>query len=133
MGLAQIWAYRKLIPSQVILGYNSINFLNLTCYTFGVFIAVVYGNGVYFARNANYSSRPTYSPPDANGYKYVYYARVLTGEYTTGRQGLFVPPSKDPTNQTVLYDSVVDNVQNPSVYVTFYDPSNYPEYLIVFN
>ena len=97
------------------------------------FTAVVYGNGVYFARDASYSARSTYSPPDANGYKYVYYARVLTGEYTTGQHGLLVPPSKDPANPSILYDSVVDNVQNPSVFVTFNDASTYPDYLIVFN
>jgi poly [ADP-ribose] polymerase 10/14/15 len=93
----------------------------------------VYGNGVYFARDASYSSRNTYSPPDANGRKYVYCARVLSGEYTTGGSGLLVPPPKDPQNANILYDSVVDNVKNPQIYVTFSDASNYPDYLIVFN
>ena len=93
---------------------------------------MVYGNGVYFARDASYSARSTYSPPDQNGHKYMYFVRVLTGEYTQGSRGLLVPPSKDPTNPTILYDSVVDNVQNPGVFVTFNDTSNYPEYLIVF-
>lgn len=35
-------------------------------------IAVVYGNGVYFARDASYSAQHTYSPPDAKGYRYIY-------------------------------------------------------------
>lgn len=93
---------------------------------------MAYGNGVYFARDAIYSARSTYSPSDANGYKYMYYVRVLTGEYTTGKPGLLVPPSKNPTNSTILFDSVVDNVRSPHVFVTFSDASNYPEYLIVF-
>ena len=93
----------------------------------------MYGSGVYFARDASYSARSTYSPPDANGHKYMYYARVLTGEYTTGQSGLLVPPPKDPNNPNVLFDSVVDNVQNPCVFVTFNDACNYPDYLIVFN
>ena len=96
-------------------------------------VAVVYGNGVYFARDASYSARNTYSPPDANGYKYIYSAKVLTGEYTTGTGGLLVPPPKDPNNPTITYDCVVDNPQNPAVFVTFNDASNYPDYLIVFN
>ena len=68
--------------------------------------AVAYGSGVYFARDASYSARSTYSPPDQNGHKYMYFVQVLTGEYTRGSQGLLVPPSKDPTNPTILYDSV---------------------------
>lgn len=98
-----------------------------------LYTAVVYGNGVYFARDANYSAQNAYSPPDHRGYKYLYYARVLTGEYTTGKAGLIVPPQKDPNRPTISYDSVVNNMQNPSVFVTFSDASNYPEYLIVFN
>ena len=94
---------------------------------------MVYGNGVYFARDANYSSRSVYSPPDTNGYKYMYCARVLTGEYTKGKPGLLVPPPKDPNNHNILYDSVVDNSQSPNIFVTFSDASNYPDYLIVFN
>ena len=63
----------------------------------------------------------------------MYYARVLTGVYTQGQQGLLVPPSgRDPQNPAILYDSVVDNVANPAVFVTFADASNYPDYLIVF-
>lgn len=94
---------------------------------------MVYGNGVYFAEDASYSARSTYSPPDANGYKYVYFARVLTGDYTQGSQGLLVPPPKDPSKPAILYDSVVDNPKHPKIFVTFHDASNYPEYLIVFN
>ena len=44
-----------------------------------------------------------------------------------------MPPSgRDPQNPAILYDSVVDNVANPAVFVTFADASNYPDYLIVF-
>ncbi len=94
---------------------------------------MVYGNGVYFAQDASYSARGAYSPPDSQGYKYMYYVRVLTGVYTTGKQGLLAPPSRNLPDPNILYDSVVDNVQAPNVFVTFSDSSNYPEYLIVFN
>ena len=87
---------------------------------------------MYFALHASYSARPTYSPPDVNGSRYMYLTRVLVGEYTQGRQGLIIPPVKDPNDPTDLYDSVVDNVQNPQIFVVFYDWQCYPEYLITF-
>nr|6WE3_A Chain A, Protein mono-ADP-ribosyltransferase PARP14 [Homo sapiens]6WE3_B Chain B, Protein mono-ADP-ribosyltransferase PARP14 [Homo sapiens]6WE4_A Chain A, Protein mono-ADP-ribosyltransferase PARP14 [Homo sapiens]6WE4_B Chain B, Protein mono-ADP-ribosyltransferase PARP14 [Homo sapiens]7L9Y_A Chain A, Protein mono-ADP-ribosyltransferase PARP14 [Homo sapiens]7L9Y_B Chain B, Protein mono-ADP-ribosyltransferase PARP14 [Homo sapiens]7L9Y_C Chain C, Protein mono-ADP-ribosyltransferase PARP14 [Hom len=94
--------------------------------------AVAYGKGTYFAVNANYSANDTYSRPDANGRKHVYYVRVLTGIYTHGNHSLIVPPSKNPQNPTDLYDTVTDNVHHPSLFVAFYDYQAYPEYLITF-
>ncbi|MEJ1283212.1 hypothetical protein NN561_014181 [Cricetulus griseus] len=94
--------------------------------------AVSYGKGTYFAVKASYSASDTYSKPDANGEKHMYYARVLTGNYTIGNSTLIVPPSRDPYNPTDLYDTVVDNYQNPSIFVVFYDNQAYPEYLITF-
>ncbi|XP_008583378.1 PREDICTED: poly [ADP-ribose] polymerase 14 [Galeopterus variegatus] len=94
--------------------------------------AVAFGKGTYFAVHASYSANDTYSRPDSNGRKHMYYVRVLTGEYTQGNQSLIVPPSKNPQNQTDLYDTVTDNVQNPQLFVVFYDYQAYPEYLITF-
>ena len=95
--------------------------------------ATVYGEGAYFAVNASYSARLTYSPPDANGNRSMFYARVLTGEYTQGQQGLKVPPPKDPSKSAViLFDSVVDYVFAPNMYVVFNDAQCYPDYLITF-
>ncbi|EGV96420.1 protein mono-ADP-ribosyltransferase PARP14 [Cricetulus griseus] len=94
--------------------------------------ATCYGQGTYFAVNASYSASDTYSKPDASGKKHMYYARVLTGNYTVGHSSLIVPPSRDPLNPTDLYDTVVDNDQNPSIFVVFYDNQTYPEYLITF-
>ena len=95
--------------------------------------ATLYGDGAYFAVNASYSAQRTYSPPDAYGYRSMFYARVLTGEYTQGQQGLKVPPAKDPSKSLViLYDSVVDDVYAPNMYVVFSDAQCYPEFLITF-
>ena len=91
-----------------------------------------YGRGVYFASNASYSSNVRYATPDGNGHQHMYLARVLTGEYTTGQRSFLVPPPKDPNNTAVLYDSVVDNVHSPAIFVIFYDPQAYPEYHIEF-
>ncbi|XP_029400588.1 protein mono-ADP-ribosyltransferase PARP14 isoform X2 [Mus pahari] len=94
--------------------------------------ATAYGKGTYFAVNALYSASDTYSRPDANGRKHMYYVRVLTGNYTNGNSSLIVPPSRDPQNATDLYDTVTDNDKNPSIFVVFYDNQAYPEYLITF-
>ena len=63
----------------------------------------------------------------------MYVARVLVGRYTSGGKGMKAPPStNDPGNPGVRYDSVVDNVRNPSIFVIFVDNHCYPEYLITF-
>ena len=63
----------------------------------------------------------------------MFYARVLTGEYTQGKRGLKVPPPKDPNKSTViLYDAVVDNMNAPNMYVVFTDAQCYPDFLITF-
>ncbi len=87
---------------------------------------------MYFANQAWYSARNNYAAPDVDGSKYMYIARVLVGKYTKGKEGLIVPPPIDENNQTVCYDSVVDNVAKPLIFVIFYDYQSYPEYLITF-
>lgn len=96
---------------------------------------------MYFARDASYSASRTYSPPNHRGHKHVYYARVLTGEYTVGRSDLIEPPPKTDELQYLYgesgaassrYDSVVNSVHDPSIFVIFNDAAFYPDYLIVF-
>ena len=93
-------------------------------------LGTVYGQGTYFARDASYSNG--FARTDAQGLKHIYVVRVLTGEYTRGDSSMLVAPPKDPKDPTVLFDSVVDNTSNPSIYVVFYDADAYPEYLIVY-
>ncbi|XP_071344165.1 poly(ADP-ribose) polymerase family member 14-related sequence 1 isoform X2 [Trachinotus anak] len=93
--------------------------------------AACYGNGTYFAVDANYSASNTYSRPNQNGEKFMYLCRVLTGDYTRGQQNMIVPPAKGPVS-IHKYDSVVDNVTKPSMYVIFHDSQACPEYLITF-
>ncbi|XP_078084308.1 protein mono-ADP-ribosyltransferase PARP14-like isoform X2 [Mustelus asterias] len=94
--------------------------------------ATVYGNGTYFAVDARYSASASYAKPDANGFKHIYRARVLTGVYCQGSGGMVTPPPKSSANPTDLYDSVVDNVNKPSMFLIFNDIQAYPEYLITF-
>ena len=95
------------------------------------FSATMFGNGVYFARDASYSTQAKYSPPDGNGNRYMYLARVLVGEYAAGRQGMITPPAKG-SDATDAYDSVVDGPGNPKIFVVFYDSQCYPDYLVTF-
>ncbi|NXT34959.1 PAR14 polymerase, partial [Pelecanoides urinatrix] len=92
--------------------------------------AANFGNGTYFAVNANYSANDTYSKPDANGKKYIYLARVLVGEYSRGIAGSITPAAKKASNPTDLFDSSTDNVNLPSMFIIFNDIQAYPEYLI---
>ncbi|KAL3864766.1 hypothetical protein ACJMK2_006422 [Sinanodonta woodiana] len=94
--------------------------------------ATAFGDGVYFAKHANYSASDAYSCPDSSGNKKMYLCHVLTGQYTTGRQGMRVAPAKSGSNANDLYDSVVDNTSNPSIFVIFSDTQAIPEYLITF-
>ena len=88
------------------------------------------GKGVYFARDASFSLR--FTPPRTDHSRYMYLARVLVGRYCQGNPQLVVPPSRDPLQPEILYDSVVDNTRNPGSFVVFADSQCYPEYLIKF-
>ena len=58
----------------------------------------------------------------------MYMAKVLVGEYTQGIRGMVTPPKKG--RGTDLYDSVVNDETNPTIFVVFPDDHAYPEYLI---
>ncbi len=61
----------------------------------------------------------------------MFLARVLVGEYTVGHPMYCRPPSKD-ASFTNFYDSCVDDMANPKIYVIFDSNQIYPEYLIEF-
>lgn len=92
--------------------------------------AAAYGDGVYFAEDAYYSR--SFSKPDVNGECYMYLAKVLVGKYTKGTNGIKIPPPKDKCHPEILFDSVVDDPDNPNIFVIFGDCDVYPEYLITF-
>ncbi|CAJ1078797.1 protein mono-ADP-ribosyltransferase PARP14-like isoform X3 [Xyrichtys novacula] len=93
--------------------------------------AAFYGNGTYFAVNASYSASDTYSKPNQNMEKFMYLCQVLTGDYEHGKQHMIVPPNKKGS-LVEKYDSVVDDVTKPALFVIFHDAQAYPEYLIMF-
>ena len=60
----------------------------------------------------------------------TYFARVLVGQYCVGNFSMIVPPAKNKSRPGILYESVVDDQGNPSIFVVFCDNQCYPEYLI---
>ena len=88
-----------------------------------------YGRGIYFAKNA--SDSKYYAKPSEHHHRYMFLARVLVGTYTAGARSYCRPPPKyyvDPESD--LYDSCVNNVKNPTVFVIFDNDQCYPEYII---
>ncbi|XP_073677920.1 protein mono-ADP-ribosyltransferase PARP10 [Garra rufa] len=92
--------------------------------------ATVYGQGVYFAVNAALSVSDTYSPPNADGHKFIFVARVLTGDFTVGKYDYKTAPLKETSDIPVRYHSVADQIGSPTLFVIFNDTQAYPEYLI---
>jgi hypothetical protein len=89
----------------------------------------MYGKGAYFARDAALSSSHRYSKPNGAGEQSMFACRVLVGEYCQGRKD---QPTPDVRQGFDLYDSTVDDVNKPSIFVVYHDGQAYPEYLITF-
>ncbi|XP_060632846.2 protein mono-ADP-ribosyltransferase PARP12-like [Anolis sagrei] len=83
-----------------------------------------YGKGSYFARDASYSDR--YS--DSTN-KIMFLARVLVGEFAMGMSSYLRPPPKEDQS-TGFYNSCVNDLRNPSIFVIFEKHQIYPEYVI---
>ncbi|XP_074543233.1 protein mono-ADP-ribosyltransferase PARP10 isoform X2 [Halichoeres trimaculatus] len=92
--------------------------------------ATVYGQGVYFAVNSALSVQDQYSPPNADGHKFVFVSKVLTGDYTKGCHSMKTAPLKETGDVPLRYDSVTDDITKPSMFVIFNDTQAVPEYLI---
>jgi len=88
----------------------------------------VYGKGVYFARDALISK--DYTIEDTNKHRLMFFCDVLLGDYCQGAANLLTPPLKSD-NQT-QYDTLVNDMQNPSIFVVCKDHMAIPRYLIKF-
>ncbi|XP_041935243.1 protein mono-ADP-ribosyltransferase PARP12-like [Alosa sapidissima] len=84
-----------------------------------------YGRGSYFARDAKYSNQYT----DLTGTQSMFVCRILVGDFTLGHPDYNKPPFKDE-EKTAAFDSCVNKIQNPSIFVVFEKNQIYPEYLI---
>ena len=61
----------------------------------------------------------------------MFICRMLVGEYTRGTRDMKVAPSL-PQQPNVPYDALVDNVENPTIFVAMTDAQAYAEYLVSF-
>ena len=80
--------------------------------------ATMFGKGVYFARDASYSSSTTYSRPNGKGIQHMFLCRVVVGAYTQGVRDALTP---DVRNGNLLYDTTVNDMYSPGIYVTYHD------------
>ncbi|XP_051886434.1 protein mono-ADP-ribosyltransferase PARP12-like [Pristis pectinata] len=91
----------------------------------------LYGKGIHFAEKASccffdlYSGSPT-------EHNIMFLARVLVGESAQGHGACHQLPSKDGTRLN-LYDSCVDSISDPSIFVIFEKYQIYPEYVIQYD
>jgi len=91
--------------------------------------ATMFGKGVYFARDASYSSSRTYSRPNAQGIQHMFLCRVTVGEFCMGVKDAITPAVRQGN---ILHDCTVNSMSDPSIYVTYHDAQAYPEYLVRF-
>merc|ERR1712070_564383 len=78
--------------------------------------ATMYGKGVYFAGDAEYSARTNYSRPNANGVQHMFLCRVVVGEYCLGKRDALTP---DVRKDHLLYDTTVNDMSNQAIFVTY--------------
>jgi poly [ADP-ribose] polymerase 10/14/15 len=94
--------------------------------------AALHGKGVYFAKYAGYSADPEFSPPDEHGVQSIFLCRILVGHACKGTEDAVVPAFKDAA-KNILFDSTTDKAgDDATIFVTYHDAQQYPEYLIKF-
>jgi len=91
-----------------------------------------YGHGVYFARDAFYSSERRFATPDPEGVQNMFLARVLVGKTCVGNKSMRHPPQVI-AGQPEVYDCLVDDAHHPRIFVSCHnDNQAYPEYMVSF-
>nr|XP_057934299.1 protein mono-ADP-ribosyltransferase TIPARP-like [Doryrhamphus excisus] len=89
-----------------------------------------FGCGSYFAMSAKLSHRYALTSP-RDRCRHTFLAKVLVGEVTRGECGYLRPPVRSSAGfQNQRYDTCVDDVDEPSVFVVFDSSQCYPYFLI---
>ncbi|CAB1346040.1 unnamed protein product [Coregonus sp. 'balchen'] len=89
-----------------------------------------YGYGSYFAGDASYSNTFAAVSPDA-GVRHMFLAKVLVGKVSVGKRTYRrLPPVRSTKEDYNLYDTCVDQLVNPTIFVVFDRCQCYPYYLI---
>lgn len=87
-----------------------------------------FGQGTYFSNSAAVGR--TYCRPDDFGRIHMFLAQVIIGMVTEGNSSYTRPPPNPNTG--ALYDTTVDNITAPTVFVKYEKGEYYPEYIIEF-
>lgn len=85
-----------------------------------------YGKGTYFSNSCAIAR--TYCTPDAQGHLFLVLAEVIIGYVTPGSKGLNRPPPNPSTG--FPYDTTVDSMTAPTIFVKYEKEEYYPEYII---
>ena len=83
---------------------------------------------MYFAANASYSAQSKYAALDKDGNQSMFICQVIIGKYTQGTKGMKVATQ----DSKEAYDTLVENVDKPTIFVAMTDAQAYPEYLVTF-
>ena len=73
-----------------------------------------------------------YCKPDAEGIQTCFLVRAAVGEWCKAKRDDITPGVRDEA-KNILYDSTVDDLQNPSIFVLYHDAQTYPEYIVRFS
>eukprot|EP01084_Bolivina_argentea_P122542 217148_1 len=86
-----------------------------------------YGPGTYFASDASYSVTGGFCGKDNNGVSHILLCKVIVGDYMVGNRSMRQIPRKSNGEE---YDSLVNSMSNPTVFVVWRDYHAIPYYLI---
>ena len=95
----------------------------------GTSTGAIWGNGTYFARDAKYSDDYARSQGDA---KQMMLVDVLVGRSAQGQEGMKMYP-KLPGELFTRYNSLVNKLSDPSIFVVQHSNQAYPSYLITYH
>jgi len=96
----------------------------------GTSTGAAHGDGTYFARDAKYSDG--YAAKLPSGRKQMLVVNVLVGLWAQGKAGLKMPPFL-PGEKHRRYNSLVNNVDNPSIFVVQHSNQAYAAYVITYD
>lgn len=94
--------------------------------------ATTYGQGSYVARYPSYSHKFADQFRNAEGFTQVFMVRILVGRSCQGSADMRVPPRINNDERNKRYDSTVDNLNNPYIYVIYEPAQAYTECIITY-
>lgn len=92
-------------------------------------VGTAYGNGTYFATTAKFSDRYACNLP--SGQKQMLLAEAVVGRWTLGEPGMKACPDV-PGHPFQRYNSLVDDLTRPQIWVLLLSSQAYPAYLITY-